>query len=119
MTHFNEDTRVKIPATIQFMRLGYQYQSLKDAEIELRAIDDASVSVKAGELGLKWANDGIIKEATDLGKAGNIVQRYDFVLTYKDGGSIKKAKGDSLSSSVDIDPYSDLIKIEITPSKVE
>lgn len=34
MTHFNEDTRVKIPATIQFMRLGYQYQSLKDAEID-------------------------------------------------------------------------------------
>ncbi len=31
---FNEDTRVKIPATIQFMRLGYNYQSLKDAEID-------------------------------------------------------------------------------------
>ena len=34
MMHFNEDTRVKIPATIQFMRIGYQYQSLKDAEID-------------------------------------------------------------------------------------
>ena len=31
---FSEDTRVKIPATIQFMRLGYDYQSLKDAEID-------------------------------------------------------------------------------------
>ena len=30
MAVFNEDTRVKIPATIQFMRLGYEYQSLKD-----------------------------------------------------------------------------------------
>lgn len=30
MAVFNEDTRVKIPATIQFMRLGYNYQSLKD-----------------------------------------------------------------------------------------
>lgn len=30
MRKFNEDTRVKIPATIQFMRLGYEYQSLKD-----------------------------------------------------------------------------------------
>lgn len=30
MSVFNEDTRVKIPATIQFMRLGYEYQSLKD-----------------------------------------------------------------------------------------
>ena len=34
MLHFNEDTRVKIPATIQFLRLGYQYQSLKDAQID-------------------------------------------------------------------------------------
>lgn len=33
MPVFNEDTRVKIPATIQFMRLGYEYQSLKDVEL--------------------------------------------------------------------------------------
>ncbi len=32
--HFNEDTRVKFPATIQFLRLGYEYQSLKDAVID-------------------------------------------------------------------------------------
>lgn len=31
---FNEDTRVKIPATIQFLRLGYEYQSLRDADID-------------------------------------------------------------------------------------
>ena len=29
MAVFNEDTRIKIPATIQFMRIGYEYQSLK------------------------------------------------------------------------------------------
>lgn len=34
MSVFNEDTRVKIPATIQFMRLGYEYQSLKDSNID-------------------------------------------------------------------------------------
>ena len=33
MSVFNEDTRVKIPATIQFMRLGYEYQSLKDIDL--------------------------------------------------------------------------------------
>lgn len=33
MAVFNEDTRVKIPATIQLMRLGYDYQSLKDMDI--------------------------------------------------------------------------------------
>jgi len=31
---FNEDTRVKIPAAIQFLRIGYHYQSLKDAIID-------------------------------------------------------------------------------------
>lgn len=33
MAKFNEDTRVKIPATIQFLRLGYDYQSLKDIDL--------------------------------------------------------------------------------------
>lgn len=33
MVIFNEDTRVKIPATIQFLRLGYEYQSLKDIDL--------------------------------------------------------------------------------------
>lgn len=33
MAIFNEDTRVKIPATIQFMRIGYEYQSLKDIDL--------------------------------------------------------------------------------------
>ena len=31
---FNEDTRVKIPATIQFLRLGYNYLSMKNADID-------------------------------------------------------------------------------------
>ena len=41
MAVFNEDTRVKIPATIQFMRLGYAYQSLKDIDIhaEVRFVE--------------------------------------------------------------------------------
>ncbi len=30
---FNEDTRVKIPATIQFIRLGYEYQSLQADDV--------------------------------------------------------------------------------------
>lgn len=35
MVVFNEDTRVKIPATIQFLRLGYNYQSLKADDIDM------------------------------------------------------------------------------------
>lgn len=35
MYKFNEDTRVKIPATIQFLRIGYRYQSLKDENVDI------------------------------------------------------------------------------------
>ena len=35
MAVFNEDTRVKIPATIQFLRLGYHYQSLKTDDVDI------------------------------------------------------------------------------------
>lgn len=35
MAYFDENTRVKFPATIQFLRLGYDYQSLKGCEIDI------------------------------------------------------------------------------------
>ncbi len=35
MKVFNEDTRVKIPGTIQFLRLGYEYQSLNDENLHI------------------------------------------------------------------------------------
>lgn len=35
MSIFNEDTRVKIPATIQFLRLDYHYQSLKTDDVDI------------------------------------------------------------------------------------
>lgn len=47
MSVFNEDTRVKIPATIQFLRIGYDYQSLREADIDFntqKEIDDMSDS---------------------------------------------------------------------------
>lgn len=34
MLAFNEDTRVKFPATAHFMRLGYEYQAIKEADID-------------------------------------------------------------------------------------
>ena len=33
---FNEDTRVKIPATLHFLKLGYKYQSLNDCDIDFK-----------------------------------------------------------------------------------
>ena len=41
MAVFNEDTRVKIPATIQFLRLDYHYQSLKADDIDCKKHDSA------------------------------------------------------------------------------
>lgn len=35
MLIFNEDTRVEIPAAVQFLRLGYQYQSLKADDVDI------------------------------------------------------------------------------------
>lgn len=35
MLIFNEDTRVKIPATIQYLKIGYNYQSLKDDKLDI------------------------------------------------------------------------------------
>ena len=35
MLIFNEDTRVKIPATIQYLKIGYNYQSLKDDRLDI------------------------------------------------------------------------------------
>ena len=35
MPAFNEDTRVKIPVTIQFLRLDYDYQSMKADDIDI------------------------------------------------------------------------------------
>lgn len=34
MRKFNEDTRVKIPATLHFLKIGYSYQSGNDADID-------------------------------------------------------------------------------------
>ena len=35
MPRFDENTRVKIPATVQFLRIGYKYQSLKDQSVNI------------------------------------------------------------------------------------
>lgn len=53
MPVFNEDTRVKIPATIQFMRLGYEYQSLKDAELH----NETRIDIKRFHSAVNRIND--------------------------------------------------------------
>ncbi len=50
--------------------------SLKDIPITLHAVDDNTVEVTTGELGITWKNPEIVEEAFSLGKEGNIVKRY-------------------------------------------
>lgn len=80
MLAFNEDTRVKFPATAHFLRLGYKYQALRDGEIDFetkifknrfkdaisklnnREFSDADIAMMLAEI------NSVIKN-NDLGKA--------------------------------------------------
>lgn len=50
--------------------------ALASDTITLKAGEGNSVSVTAGDLGIKWSNPGIVEEAVNLGKSGNVVVRY-------------------------------------------
>ena len=68
MAIFNEDTRVKIPATIQFMRLGYEYQSLKNIELhnETRIVVDRFHSAINRINGKDYSREEIISVIEDI-----------------------------------------------------
>ena len=53
MRKFNEDTGVKLPATLQFLRIGYYYQSLKDSNIDF----DTKIFVNRFKPALEKVND--------------------------------------------------------------
>lgn len=50
--------------------------SLRAKNIVFNALNNNTVTVTADELGISWANSSVVDEAGELGKAGNIVQRY-------------------------------------------
>lgn len=50
--------------------------SYGDTQVTLHVGEGQDIATTASELGLKWSNPEIIKEAEDLGQDGNIVQRY-------------------------------------------
>lgn len=45
-------------------------------EVTLEAAAGKHVTVTAGELGLAWANPGLVSEAASLGTRGNVIERY-------------------------------------------
>jgi vancomycin resistance protein YoaR len=46
------------------------------AEITFEAMNDNSYTVSADEIGLTWTNSDVVSEAVQIGKSGNIIQRY-------------------------------------------
>lgn len=74
---FIGDTDVSGMTTLEAESAVNEYiDSLKDKKIVLNAMNDNTVTITAGEAGIKWTNEAVVDEAGELGKAGNIVQRY-------------------------------------------
>lgn len=58
---------------------------LKGFNVNIK-VSDKSVDVTVGDLGYKWANTGIVDEALEIGKRGNIIQRYKDELDIQNKG---------------------------------
>lgn len=50
--------------------------SFGEAEIVLNAVDGGTIVTTASDLGLKWGNEGILYEAANFGRDGDILQCY-------------------------------------------
>lgn len=77
-TAFCEDTRVKIPAIIQFMRLGYEYQSLRDADF------DPMTKIEIGRF--QAAVSKLNGREYTRGEAVELIAEIDSVIRYNDMG---------------------------------
>lgn len=64
-------TVVEAKAAVQ-----YYVEELQSTEIVLEAAGGREVSITAGDLGISWANTDLPEEAMQLGRTGNIIQRY-------------------------------------------
>ena len=51
-------------------------ESIQGKVITLIAVDGNQVQVTPADMGLTWSNQDILDEAANIGKTGNIVQRY-------------------------------------------
>ena len=51
-------------------------EELQEVPITLEAAGDNEVEVTAGDLGIQWGNTELVEEAMELGRHGNVIQRY-------------------------------------------
>lgn len=66
---------------------GY-VDALKNKNVTFGVAGDCYVAVTAGDLGLKWENTGVVKEAAMLGKKGNFIRRYMAIQDLKKGKKV-------------------------------
>jgi len=57
--------------------------SLKDVKINLNTVNKKTVTVTASDLGISWDNTDVVEQAGEVGKLGNIVQKYKALLELK------------------------------------
>lgn len=55
-------------------------ETLKEVEITLLAAQDQEVKVTAEELGIAWKNPELVTEALEIGKHGNVIERYKILM---------------------------------------
>lgn len=51
-------------------------EQIGESELTLNAMNDNSLSISANDVGLTWTNADVVTQAVEVGKAGNIVERY-------------------------------------------
>ena len=82
MAVFNEDMRVKIPATIQLLRLGYEYQSLREADVDfntkifINRFKPALEKLNGREFTYDEIKGGIIRMCEQVAASGNTLILY-------------------------------------------
>lgn len=64
--------------TAEEARAAVQFyvEGLQSTEIVLEAAGGHEVSITAGDLGISWANTNLPEEALQLGRTGNLIERY-------------------------------------------
>ncbi len=105
MSRFDENTRVKFPATIQFMRLGYDYQSYKDA-VDSDDIDfDTKIFKSRFKSAIEKINDTTLTEK----EVKELIHEIHELISRKDMGKAfytRLIQPNSKLKLVDLDDYS-------------
>lgn len=82
-------------------------EELQETEITLLAADNNEVHTTAGELGIEWANRGLVEEALELGSRGNVIERYKILADLQHDNKVF-----ALEFTFDIHAINDILAIE-------